>query len=322
MTVTVNHVDTDVATRHWLHDPERTWSETNCYSDIWVQLLHRLGLDPVPALAFALETRLEGEQWTFAKPSSEDLYRLYGIRVVELYVWRPLLDHVAEAADRGDLLTIEVDAHWLPDTAATTYHKGHEKTTIVPVELDRARSRLRYLHNAGCYDVDGLDFAHLFASDPVEPGLPLPPYTELIALNGITREPVRHDVLRDVVATHLGRRPDENPVAALGRKVFDDLDWLADAGVETFHLYAFATARQCGAVATMSAAVAGCLDAVDGGLAGAAADFGAVAEGAKTVQFQLARIARGRSADLRPAFDDMAAAWGRAIDLLVARYGG
>ena len=36
------------AQAHALHAPERNWPETNCYVDVWVELLHDLGLDPVP----------------------------------------------------------------------------------------------------------------------------------------------------------------------------------------------------------------------------------------------------------------------------------
>jgi hypothetical protein len=320
VTSTKPGLDRDPATRHWLHDPERTWSETNCYTDLWVQLLHRLGLDPLPALGFAVGTRFDTEQWTFAKPPVEDLFRLYGIRVVELYVWRPLLDHVRLAAERGNLLTIEVDAHWLPDTAGTTYRNGHDKTTIVPVAVDADVTIMRYLHNGGCFDVTGEDLDALFATGTGEPGLPLPPYTELIDLTGLRRDAPDPGVVRALLRDHLRRAPATNPVSDLARQVEQDLAWLTDAGVETFHLYAFATARQCGAVASMSAAFTRMLDALDGGLERAAAGFEDAAEGAKTLQFLMARAARGRSVDMTPVFAAMEQGWATAIELLADRY--
>src|SRR5258708_23278407 len=33
-------------TRHDLHSPERIWTEKNCYVDIWIELVHALGLEP------------------------------------------------------------------------------------------------------------------------------------------------------------------------------------------------------------------------------------------------------------------------------------
>ena len=34
---------------HFSHAGERIWPETNCYLDLWIETLHALGLDPVPA---------------------------------------------------------------------------------------------------------------------------------------------------------------------------------------------------------------------------------------------------------------------------------
>ena len=33
---------------HFIHGSERVWGETNCYIDLWVEVLHSLGLDPCP----------------------------------------------------------------------------------------------------------------------------------------------------------------------------------------------------------------------------------------------------------------------------------
>jgi len=30
-----------------LHHPDRTFPETNCYVDLWIELLHALGIDPL-----------------------------------------------------------------------------------------------------------------------------------------------------------------------------------------------------------------------------------------------------------------------------------
>ena len=40
--------------RHAIHAEERQWAETNCYVDVWVELLHAWGFDPIAALPFTL----------------------------------------------------------------------------------------------------------------------------------------------------------------------------------------------------------------------------------------------------------------------------
>ena len=139
---------------HPLHATERIWTETNCYVDVWIEVLHALGLDPVAAAAFTLSCDFEGDQWTFFKYPPEDLRGLYGIEVAELNVWRPVVDHVGEQLALGRLCTVEVDAWFLPDTRGVSYRVEHVKTTIVPTRLDRAGRRLDYFHNAGLFTLD------------------------------------------------------------------------------------------------------------------------------------------------------------------------
>ena len=41
---------------HALHQGERVWQETNCYVDLWIELLHGFGFDPRAPLAFNCAT--------------------------------------------------------------------------------------------------------------------------------------------------------------------------------------------------------------------------------------------------------------------------
>lgn len=134
---------------HTIHSDQRTWTETNCYLDLWVEVLHSLGLDPVPAAACAFGARFDGSQWTFLKFKPEDLFALYGIDVGEMNVWRRVLDHAQNNLAAGMLSTGEVDAHWLPDTVGTGYRESHTKTTIVANYIDREAGVLEYFHNSG-----------------------------------------------------------------------------------------------------------------------------------------------------------------------------
>jgi hypothetical protein len=62
-------LDLDPATyeRHLIHGEGRTWAETNCYTDVVVELLHGLGFEPIAALPFTLTIDLDVDQWTFFK---------------------------------------------------------------------------------------------------------------------------------------------------------------------------------------------------------------------------------------------------------------
>ena len=82
--------------RHAVHGENRAWAETNCYSDVVIELLHGLGHEPIAALPFTLAIDFEGDQWTFFKFPDADLLELYGLDIQELAVWRPLVDHIAD----------------------------------------------------------------------------------------------------------------------------------------------------------------------------------------------------------------------------------
>ena len=97
-----------------LHGLDRIWPETNCYADLWIELLHAQGLDPHAMLPFVFALDFEGDQWTFFKPQLADLRTLYGIDVQEMTLWRPLLDHALEHLGAGKLLSVEADSWWLP----------------------------------------------------------------------------------------------------------------------------------------------------------------------------------------------------------------
>jgi hypothetical protein len=308
---------------HALHATERTWSETNCYVDVWIEVLHALGLDPVAAGAFTLSCDFEGDQWSFFKFPPEDLRTLFGLEVAELNVWRPVVDHVEEQLALSRLCTMEGDSWFLPDTRGVAYRDQHVKTTIVPATIDRPGRRLGYFHNAGFFELDGDDFDGLFRlGDHTDPAA-LPPYMETIRLDRVRRD-APDLVARAVALTrdHLARRPSDNPIARMAARMMDDLPWLADQDLELFHLYAFGLCRQCGASMELAATFVSWLNAHDGpGTESAADAFRAVADGAKSLQFALARVVRGRSVDLTGVLDGMAAQWDAGMVVLDEHYG-
>lgn len=305
-------VDAAAYQPHRIHGEDRIWSETNCYVDVWFELLHALGAEPVAAAAFTLSSDFEDPQWSFFKPSAEDLRRAFGLEVAEINVWRPVLDHVEEQLALGRLLTVEVDSWWLPDTAGVSYRIEHTKTTIVPESVDRAAATLGYFHGSGYHVLHGEDFDGVFSRTG------LPPYAELIRLDRFDPEPA--DLLERAVwlgREHLARRPADNPARRLAGRLERAASWLQDQDAATFHAFAFGTCRQCGANAELAASwcrwMAGHGDAAAGW---AAEHFSAVAEDAKALQFALARAARGRAVDLGEISMRMADGWGRAMAAL------
>jgi hypothetical protein len=307
---------------HPLHSAERCWTETNCYVDVWIEVLHALGLDPAAAGAFSLSTDFEGEQWTFFKIPPEDLRALYGLEVGEMNVWRPIIDHVAEQLDLGRLLTVEVDSWFLPDTQGVSYRLAHVKSTIVPQYLNLAERRLGYFHNAGYHELAGDDFDGLFGRGEYRPAL-LPPYVELVRLDRMWHDEDRLlHVAEELTRTHLARRPVDNPIRRLGKRLHADVEWLQSEGMARFHEYAFGTCRQCGASADVAAAFVQWLGERTGEpLEPIVEQFTTVAHGAKAVQFALARAVAGRHSDLDSPLEEMAEAWEGAMASLADRCG-
>lgn len=309
--------------RHPLHLGDRAWPESNCYVDLWVELLHAYGLEPLAALPFTFAIDIEGDQWTFIKFPLAALDALYGVEVFELNIWRPLVTHLEEqlALDRPSI--VEVDAFYLPDTAGTTYRTDHVKTSIAVHSLDRAAGRLGYFHNAGYYTLDGLDFEGVLGLDTTR-RWQLPPYVEVAKFRA--RAPLAG---RELVAASLDllrsqlARPSSNPFRRYAARLATDLDSLADESLTHFHGYAFATFRQYGAAFELGGDYLRWLQANgEHGLDGVASACDVIASTAKALQFKTARLVNTkRLFDPAPLVETMAGAWDKTMSWLIARYG-
>ena len=326
MTIRLWDLDASTYAQHPLHCEDRVWPESNCYIDMWVELLHAAGAEPLAALPFALTVDLEGDQWTFFKFPLADLEALYGVTVFELNVWRSLAAHVAEQLALGRAAVVEVDAFYLPDTAGTSYRAAHVKTSIGIQALDADDRWLGYFHNAGYYELAGDDFAGLFRleghlTDPEY----LPPYVEVAKLGHrpqLTGRPL-HEASLALLRSHLARRPFTNPFCRYAARFRRDLEWLVGEPLSCFHNYAFATLRQCGAAFELAAAYLRWLEAGgECGLEPATAACTRIATTAKVLQFKTARAVNShKPLDAAPLLDEMAAAWDQAMTTLTARYG-
>jgi hypothetical protein len=150
----------------------------------------------------------------------------------------------------------------------------------------------------------------------------MPSYAELINLDRIVAVDAvtLRSRVEELMVAHLARRPLTNPVERLYERIRHDAPRLVTEDPEFFHGYAFGTLRQCGAWADVAAAFVVWLD--DRRLDEAAVALESISSTAKSCQFQLARIARGREADLGDAMGRMAAAWSTAYTQLVDVHAG
>ncbi len=289
---------------HPLHAADRHWPETNCYVDLWIELLHGRGLVPEALLGFTLRQDFEGDQFTFFKPPSADIDRLYGLEIHELAVYDGLERHALVQAVRGCPVLVEVDALYLPDTAGTTYGRSHAKTTIGILALDPGARTLDYLHNAGRFTLSGADYEGIFAPAA------LPPYAEFVKAGAPPLPDAElPGAALDLLRRHRARAPARNPILAFQAALSRSADALVERSLGVFHAYAFNTTRQLGANFELLGSHLRWLDghgAAD--LAAAAEAAGTLAQEAKTFQFQLARAFHRRSAQNLGARLDNAAA--------------
>jgi hypothetical protein len=290
---------------------ECDWPTTNCYVDAWMPLLATWGLDPVAGLGITVTQDYEGDQFTFFKFLHEDLELLYGVVVGELSIYRSLEEQIKTQVGRGNVVLVEVDGYYLPDTRSTSYRTQHTKTTIA---IDRIAlgSGFGYFHNGGYHELHGDDYAG--AVGP-RSGQILPPYVEFVRRRF---PPLRGAVLIEtsvkLLRRQLGRRPDNNPI----RQYRDDFPRhvaLLITNPDRFHEYAFNNFRQLGANFELLARHIDWLRIHCQTDLSAASDAArAISAAAKALQFKVARIvSKGRFDACDSIFDTLEQSYTRVM---------
>jgi hypothetical protein len=294
---------------HALHSSERIWPETNCYVDLWIEVLNAMGLPPEAMLGFTLTQDFEGDQFTFFKVPLEDLESLYGIRVTELAIFDRVEDHIAQQIDRGRLCLVEMDSFFMPDTQGVAYKTEHGKTTVAINRLSEKDREIDYFHNGGYYRLTGEDFDGLFGRLYPEGSAPFLPYTEFAKLpDQVPSAASMREEARLLLNRHLRRMPMANPVAAFAKVLPEQVSMVADRPFGFFHKYAFNTLRQLGANFELLATHLDWMGASE--FSDAIAASLRIAETAKSVQFQLARAVTRRKFDtLAQGLDPAVEAW-------------
>jgi hypothetical protein len=303
---------------HALHDSERMWPETNCYIDLWIEVLNSLKLPPEAMLGFTIGQDFEGDQFTFFKVPLEDLEALYGIRCTELAIYDKVERHVAEQIGRGRICLVEMDSYYMRDTQGVGYRREHGKTTVAINRLDMEKRELDYFHNGGFFRLSGEDFDGLFQLHLTAEDLPFLPYTEFAKFPD-TR-PGEGDIrqtARRLFAFHFSRRPAANPIRAFAAVFPEQVEAVAERPFGFFHKYAFNTLRQLGANFELAGSH---LDWLSREFDDAAEQARRISEVAKSVQFQLARaVTRKKFDPLQTALDPAADAWDAMMGLLDRR---
>ena len=150
----------------------------------------------------------------------------------------------------------------------------------------------------------------------------LPPYVEFVKIGppGPTGEALLGRS-RDWLRRELALVPATNPFVAFRERFARDLEVVLGNDLDVFHAYSFATLRQFGACYELAATYVQWLHRQgEPGVNELAKPFQDLAEGAKALQFQLARaVARRKTLDLTP-LDRMAEWWQHGISGLQTRY--
>jgi hypothetical protein len=303
---------------HSLHDSERMWPETNCYVDLWIEVLSTLRLPPEAMLGFTMAQDFEGDQFTFFKAPLEDIEALYGIVCTELAIYDKVERHVSEQIRRGRLCLVEMDSYFMPDTQGVAYRREHGKTTVAISRIDMDKRELDYFHNGGFFQLAGEDFDGIFQLHLSEEELPFLPYTEFAKFpdGSPDRASIRETSLR-LLTFHFRRRPKLNPIRAFSVVFPSQVEEIAERPFGFFHKYAFNTLRQLGANFELAGSH---LDWLSPEFGEAAVKARLISEAAKSVQFQLARaVTRKKFEPLKSALDPAADAWDAMMNLLEKR---
>jgi len=325
MSIKILNINPDSYSKHLIHGEGRDWAETNCYVDVWIELLHSMGHEPIAALPYTFAIDFEGDQWTFFKYPLADLDRLYGLDVQELNIWRNLLECIEEQVEKGRHVLVELDSYFLPDTQGTAYKIDHVKSTVAINEIDRDKKYMEYFHNQGYHKLEGEDFEQLFLNSAILDDRILPPYVEFIKKRNrplLNQQQLAEESL-SCFKYQLENLPIDNPFLSFKERFAEDFSDLNSIDIDFFHKYSFATLRQYGVCFELCKTYLVWLQKQNTGNSDLKIPINSYAEisaSSKIFQFQLARaIARKKPLDLSP-LDEMAKHWKIATSYLIKAY--
>ena len=304
-----------------IHSSGRDWPETNCYTDVWIEILHASGFDPAAALGFTVAQDFEGDHFTFFKPPPEDLETLFGMRVAELAIYESVEAQSLEQISRGRLPLIEADSFYLPDTQGVSYRSEHTKSTIAINAMDPARRTMDYFHSAGFYRLDGEDYDGALGQLATQRDM-LFPYAEFVKIEPQAPGFNRLEAAKTVLKRHLSKRPMSSPAKGLQNRLAAQVEQIGHKPPDFFHKYAFNTFRQMGANFELCASHLQWLASQgETGLDRATTACLRLSAEAKIMQFQLARaVARKRAEGLEAKMQPICGAYDEAMGELARHF--
>ncbi|MDR5779650.1 DUF1839 family protein [Caballeronia sp. LZ065] len=231
---------------HALHRGERIWREGMAPVDLWIELLHGNGLEPRAALAFSVAQDFEDDQFTLGKLPPDDIEKLYGLQVQELAVFDSLEERALVQTRRANIVLLETDAYFLPDTRADAYHREHARTTIGIDVIDPGARRLGYFHHTGYHLLDGADYDGILR--PATASAALFPHVEFVkhVRDALTGTPLA-ETSADLLCAHLLRRPPHNPISRWRKAFPHHVQTMLERGEAYARHYAFNVTQQLGA---------------------------------------------------------------------------
>jgi hypothetical protein len=234
---------------------DRIWPEANRHTDLWLSVLAALRLEASACLPCTLAVDWLDDQWTQFRPSQDDLYTLYGLRVHALHLWRPLVEHLQEQLSAGRLVVVDVPARGLPDGAGGLLHPRGASETIVVNELDPTQARIGFFHRTEYRVLQGAAYHRLLPASGHPDAAALPGRAEVIDLHHLVRRPsetLRH-LSHQVLEKTLQRVPTRHPLRRWKRRFACDLPALLAAGPTHYQHWAEAGPQQLGAAFDLAA---------------------------------------------------------------------
>ena len=214
-------------------------------------------------------------------------------------MWRPLVDHLEEQLALGRPAIVEVDAFYLPDTAGTSYHTEHVKTSIA-VQRSIALAAARLLSQRRLLRAGRHDFAGLFrlASSADRASAAVRGGREARGRRSARRAGARCRIAR-TAALHLARRPRDNPFRRYARALRPTSNgWQASR----CGIFIAMPSRRSGSAARRSSSAArtsaGSRDTASAARTIASA-CDVIATTAKALQFKTARVVNARRPSIR-----------------------
>ncbi len=234
---------------HALHRGERIWQEDAGPVDLWIELLHGNSLEPRAALAFAVAQDFEDDQFMLGRIPPEDIEKLYGLQVQKLSVFDSLEERALVQTRRSNTILIEVDAFYLPDTRALSYHREHARTTIGIDVIDPNARRLGYFHHTGYHLLDGDDYDGVLKTHAHETNdaSTLFPHVEFVkrARDPLSGTPLA-EVSADLLCAQLLQHPQSNPITRWRDAFPKHVETMLEHGESYARLYEFNVMRQLG----------------------------------------------------------------------------